>query len=482
MDRYINVLTSNKEALPKVKKVKLIINRGKKETKEETKEETTETKEEINDDTFKNYTRVQMCDEKIEERTWCFDPMFCDDVSGKMRFWQIGFNGKELVIVRGTVDGKKTLSFVDPSQGQGDTLCEKALLKARSRILKKMRKKGYHNARSGIVSDPKAMEAMTWVDAPSLKEAKSNPDLYGKYDNHWKIITDDDYPVMVEPKYDGIRLLSKRLPNRTFIHRSRGVSTYTHLTHLESDLNDLFDYLPEGSHLDGELYKHGLPLNIISGIVRATVNINPEIKELKYYIFDIITPTQMLCHDRYLLLKNAFSRLFEDKRNNLENILESNSENKRNNLENSISPQVRTNSTLVLTSMIIAKEKLDIFNYFNKCILEGYEGVMIRKNTYYESKRSNNLLKCKSFKDEEGEIIGVREGTGDQKGLAVFDVRDPRGNILGIVPRGTFEERREWFNHPQLVLGKDLKYKYQDLSEYNVPRFAVGITIRLKDE
>ena len=39
--------------------------------------------------------------------------------------------------------------------------------------------------------------------------------------------------------------------------------------------------------------------------------------------------------------------------------------------------------------------------------VNGYEGVMLRKNVGYEGKRSKNLLKCKKFFDAEYEVLDV---------------------------------------------------------------------------
>ena len=40
----------------------------------------------------------------------------------------------------------------------------------------------------------------------------------------------------------------------------------------------------------------------------------------------------------------------------------------------------------------------------------GYEGMMIRKDTTYQGKRSRDIMKCKKFHDAEYQIVGCTNG------------------------------------------------------------------------
>ena len=82
------------------------------------------------------------------------------------------------------------------------------------------------------------------------------------------------------------------------------------------------------------------------------------------------------------------------------------------------------------------------------------------------------------MEEEEGEIIGIDEGKGREKGIALITVRDPRGNEFNVRPAATFEQRKVWFDHPDLIIGKKMTYQFQNLSEFGVPRFPVGKDIR----
>ena len=100
------------------------------------------------------------------------------------------------------------------------------------------------------------------------------------------------------------------------------------------------------------------------------------------------------------------------------------------------------------------------------------------KKSLYLSGRKQNILKLKDIEEEEGLIIGVEEGKGREKGVALVRLRDLRNNEFLVRPSGTFEKRKEWFNNPELILNKKMTFQFQNLSEIGVPRFPIGKEIR----
>ena len=60
----------------------------------------------------------------------------------------------------------------------------------------------------------------------------------------------------------------------------------------------------------------------------------------------------------------------------------------------------------------------------------------------------------------------------------MIKVKDPRGNEFSVRPSATFEQRKIWFDDPNLIVGKKMTYQYQNLSEFGVPRFPEGKDIR----
>ena len=133
---------------------------------------------------------------------------------------------------------------------------------------------------------------------------------------------------------------------------------------------------------------------------------------------------------------------------------------------------------------------LKIVNNFNelqqahtKYVEDGYEGLIIRtmKGIYQPDHRSSSLLKFKSFKDDEFEIVDFKEGKGNDKGTIIFKCKTNAGGedkFFEVRPRGTREERKEMFENGKDYIGKKITVKYFELTDENIPRFPVGIAIR----
>jgi len=45
-------------------------------------------------------------------------------------------------------------------------------------------------------------------------------------------------------------------------------------------------------------------------------------------------------------------------------------------------------------------------------------------------------------------------------------------------PKGTVEEKREWFRTGSSYIGKKLSVKFQELTDEGLPRFPIGIAFR----
>jgi DNA ligase-1 len=105
----------------------------------------------------------------------------------------------------------------------------------------------------------------------------------------------------------------------------------------------------------------------------------------------------------------------------------------------------------------------------------GGEGLMLRQpGSKYVAGRSSTLLKVKSFKDDEAEVIGHQEGTGKHKGrLGALLVRLSDGTEFAI-GTGLSDAHR---NDPPEI-GAIVTFRYQELSDGGVPRFPSYVGIR----
>ena len=135
---------------------------------------------------------------------------------------------------------------------------------------------------------------------------------------------------------------------------------------------------------------------------------------------------------------------------------------------------------------IEVKDEVDVIIKQAQFVSEGYEGAMVRNKDgkYGLGKRSSDLQKVKSFLDGEYEIIGFEEGSGNDAGTVIWQCRTaptsdyPYGNDFMVRPRGTREQRREWYENGTQYIGRMLTVRYQELTDDGIPRFPVGVAIR----
>ena len=372
---------------------------------------------------------------------WRYVTMYRNSATGAMLYWWNGFDGVDRIVrEHGQVGGQPIPSDLRVEPVGGKTMQQQALQKARREYLDKI-KEGYQ--------PPGATEARLF-----------KPMLSKKYEP--KRVT--TWPVWVQPKYNGVRMLAQNIGDGKITTRSRANNYYNHLGHVTDELKDFFQYLPPYATLDGEMYNHDMELQEISGIMRAQVNINPKVGLLQYVIFDVIYDPPEPYNYRYNMLVNAFNRYLDDG---------------------------HTNTSFIIAPVDEAYTHREIEQKFNEKLEQGYEGLMIKKiykdgdsqkdyndTLYQANKRPWSTMKYKPDYDEEGTVVDVDAARGTEEGAAMLYVQDKRGNVLRMRFRVPIETRRYWFQHPETVIGKQATFRYQDLSIDNVPQHFRGVAIR----
>jgi len=112
-------------------------------------------------------------------------------------------------------------------------------------------------------------------------------------------------------------------------------------------------------------------------------------------------------------------------------------------------------------------------------VAESYEGLMLRNKTgLYKNSRSVDLQKVKAFETEEFKIVAFKEGEGLEAGCVIWVCEAENGQQFACRPRGTREARVELYSNGNKYVGKKLTVRYQEMTDSNVPRFPVGITVR----
>ena len=122
----------------------------------------------------------------------------------------------------------------------------------------------------------------------------------------------------------------------------------------------------------------------------------------------------------------------------------------------------------------------DFRRLFAEFVEAGYEGIMLRNaaGVYRANYRSNDLQKYKEFMEDEYRIIDFKEGEGRDAGAVIWVCETADGKEFTVRPRGSFEQRREWFNDGDSYIGKNLTVVYQELTEDGKPRFPVAKAVR----
>lgn len=370
---------------------------------------------------------------------WELPTIYKEDIGGEIQVWKVGFNGTDrLIITSGSFGGVPVISTPKVEINRnGLSLSDQAFCEARHRFVEKFRM-GY---RQNLDADNVYREAM----------------LAETYDSNKTTLI---WPEATQPKLDGMRMLVG-VRGREVFCRSRSNTAIPNMTHIAQELMVLLGYLPPGVELDGELYRHGYKTNHVLSVVRRN-DVHPDLCYIIYYIFDM-TLANVPYEERHRLLKQA--------------------------CDNCLADGYRINYCAILGyDLVYSMEQ--IYQNHHRYVFQGYEGTIIRRlgtgcnnqhwlrKSYYFHGRCDHLLKLKDFFDEEGTVVGVEQGSGTEEGAAMLVIRDDRGNIIPVRMCESFEVRRQWYQQPQLVLGRRLTFRYGCLTPYGVPRDIRGVGFR----
>lgn len=265
------------------------------------------------------------------------------------------------------------------------------------------------------------------------------------------------YPCYIQPKLDGVRVITKLEDNQIKLI-SRRLNEYIGFEFIKKELKIILDKYPN-LILDGELYNHNLTLQQISGIVRNEDHKYIEKNKLQFYIFD------------YIDINNNIT--FEERYNNLKNIF----------LNNNF-------KYLILTDTILINNEKESDKLYYDYINKGYEGIVYKnKDAMYEFSsykeiRSHQFLKRKKNYDSEYPIIGFEEGIhGKDKGAIIFIMKTEDNKEFKAVPNMPLKDRKEMYkiakkNFDEVYKNKLATISFDEYSEDNIPLRAKFITIR----
>ncbi len=296
-----------------------------------------------------------------------------------------------------------------------------------------------------------------------------------------KVIT---FPCFVQPKLDGLRCVSyaTHLPGSndagpTVALQSRTGAFFTGLPHIAAALRPYLSQHPSVV-IDGELYTDQMPFEELAGLIKKkkiTDSDAERLKKVKYHVYDIYDRMNenMPYSERLGVLAAAVRRC---------GCVANDAFHSGGMPANRV---LRSDTEAATVVVLVRTEKVAVLGDFRRLFAEfveaGYEGIMLRNaaGVYRANYRSNDLQKYKEFMEDEYRIIDFKEGEGRDAGAVIWVCETADRKEFTVRPRGTMEQRREWFNDGESYIGKNLTVVYQELTEEGKPRFPVGKALRI---
>lgn len=207
--------------------------------------------------------------------------------------------------------------------------------------------------------------------------------------------------------------------------------------------------LPQGIPLDGELWTNRKQFQKVVSFARKDRPVDSEWKQLRYLVFDAPTAPGG-CEQRFAALQEIVRQMCAVYGQGCPLIM---------------LPHARCEGPEHLQAFLAEVERL------------GGEGVMLRRpGSPYSAKRTSDLLKVKSFVDEEAKIVGYIPGKGKHAGrLGAYKCKLLSSGVSFDVGTGMSDRERE----RPLPLGTIITVKYQELTEDGVPRFPSFLRARV---
>jgi DNA ligase-1 len=212
------------------------------------------------------------------------------------------------------------------------------------------------------------------------------------------------------------------------------------------ELEKEFMNFPNGYVFDGELLlinKDNLPSDELFRATQKVVRKDGIKKNLEFHMFDIVPlkefkagKSKMVYSDRREKLESLFS------------IVETNLVKKLPVLYEG------TNKNMIGVLMKWAEEN-------------NYEGLMINTaNGLYVNKRTDNLLKVKKFVTADLFVVSMEKAIDGQfKDLLARVNVEYKGNLVGVGSGFTIEERKQFAENPDLIVGKVIEVQFFEESQ-----------------
>lgn len=348
--------------------------------------------------------------------------LYKKDSTGAVRVWSIAkTSDTSYTMVHGVYGGSTVEKTEHVLEGKaGRTISEQILLRMASRISDK-KAAGYSTSIEEALASGGQNELK--LPLPMLAKPLKNADLPDHF--------------ILQYKYDGNRCLVTK-KNGEMIAYSRNGKIFKYINHIL----DAASGIPEGTVLDGELYHHGTPLQTLRSWIAKEQEQNSKVI---YICYDMITSEPYL---------ERAKRLF------------------KLSLEYPIQ---------MAPNVIITPKKLEEVNLMDRLKAAkqfGYEGLIARTvdGMYQVGKRSSDLVKIKSWEDEEFIIYDIIPSSDMWAILCVQDSNG--GRQFRVSAPGTIPEKEYILQNKSMYIGSMVTVEYANLTNDSIPFHPVAIAIR----
>lgn len=263
--------------------------------------------------------------------------------------------------------------------------------------------------------------------------------------------------VFVSPKLDGYRCLMIWDGELVSLY-SRNGSIYNNFSKLQETLTNVFKTGFAPMVLDGEIMSddfQSMQKSAFASVRGTTVG------DMVYHVFGYVDYNEWINDDFVMTTKERLDRvkgMFEQTQ------LEQN-----------------TNGQVKLVPQTFTQSWDEILELEAKYLREGLEGAMALPDCpYYKGRKTNKLMKFKTFHTMDCIVEDYYEGTGKFSGsLGGLRIRQEDGKTTCGVGSGfTDEERQRIYGDFEQVRGRVIEVRYQELTDDGVLRFPTFVRWR----
>lgn len=352
--------------------------------------------------------------------------LYGKDKSGKLKLWEV-YTDDNIVIVRhgklgGKIQEKYTESF-GKNQGKSNETSdsEQAIIEAIAKYVKQC-KKGYY---------PSKEEALDHIEFTPMK-AHDYKDFADRV----------TYPCYLQPKLNGLRSLTNEEKDML----SKAGEPYSYPASWKEDIDKL-NYPVDGEVFSGYMKDGGMSLQQINS---AWKKHNENTPRLCYYLYDIPVEN-VIWTERLELLESLFE-----------------------------------NNTFKYIKFVDGKwcnNEQEADQYYFEQLENGSEGVMYRNEDglYEYGYRSYSLIKRKPRPDAEAMVVSVKK---DKNNWGVLTCQLENGTMFECQMRVDSHETINYrlYENSLTLVGKFIKFEYEEYSDSGVPTKPVGVGLREVDE